>query len=52
MVAVFLTATMQSNVTVHFFYSERFWNTVHKEMRYLDSLNPSERDINVVAHIQ
>ncbi|XP_062509134.1 uncharacterized protein LOC134185370 [Corticium candelabrum] len=27
-------------------------DTVHKEMRYLDSLNPSERDICVVAHIQ
>ena len=27
-------------------------DTVHKEMRYLDSLHPSERDICVVAHIQ
>ena len=27
-------------------------DTIYKEMRYLDSLNPSERDIFVVAHIQ
>ena len=35
-----------------FLFFGRDSDTVHKEIRYLDSLNPSGRDICVVAHIQ